>query len=120
MEKRVEKLDDFGRGITRIDNKVCFVKNALKDEVVEVEITSNKKKYMVGRSSKIITKSNEEYILYTKGSFDSLINNCSYIYEDNKLIKETPLTIKEKLKKASFLTLYKRYLSNLITGNINY
>ncbi len=43
-----------------------------------------------------------------------------FIYENNKLIKETPLTIKDELKKASFLTLYKRYLSNLITGNIKY
>lgn len=59
MEKRVEKLDDFGRGIVRIDNKVCFVKNALKDEVVDVQITSNKKNFMTGVASKIIEESPE-------------------------------------------------------------
>ena len=75
MEKMVEKLDDFGRGITRIDNKVCFVKNALKDEVVEVEITSNKKKYMVGRSSKIITKSNER--ITPKCKYYELCGGCN-------------------------------------------
>ena len=59
MEKRVEKLDDFGRGIVKIDNKVCFVKNALKDEVVNVQITSNKKNFMTGVTSKIIEESPE-------------------------------------------------------------
>lgn len=75
MEKKVEKLDDFGRGIVKIDNKVCFVKNALKDEIVEVEITSNKKKYMVGKSSKIITKSNERII--PKCKYYELCGGCN-------------------------------------------
>ena len=75
MEKRVEKLDDFGRGIVKIDNKVCFVKNALKDEIVEVEITSNKKKYMVGKSSKIITKSNER--ITPKCKYYELCGGCN-------------------------------------------
>lgn len=75
MEKRVEKLDDFGRGIVKIDNKVCFVKNALKDEIVEVEIISNKKKYMVGRSSKIITKSNER--ITPKCKYYELCGGCN-------------------------------------------
>ena len=75
MEKRVEKLDDFGRGIVKIDNKVCFVKNALKDEIVEVEITSNKKKHMVGRSSKIITKSNER--ITPKCKYYELCGGCN-------------------------------------------
>ena len=29
MSYTVEKLDDFGRGIINVDNKICFVKNAL-------------------------------------------------------------------------------------------
>ena len=32
MSYKIERLDDFGRGITRINGKVCFVSNALKDE----------------------------------------------------------------------------------------
>ena len=27
MSYTVEKLDDFGRGIINVDNKICFVKN---------------------------------------------------------------------------------------------
>ena len=45
MEVKIEKLDNFGRGITYIDETICFVENALEDEVVEIEITKEKKKY---------------------------------------------------------------------------
>lgn len=43
---KVEKLDHFGRGIIKVDNKICFVKNALINEDIEYNIFSNKKKYM--------------------------------------------------------------------------
>ena len=42
------------------------------------------------------------------------------VLEDNKKIKTIDLTIKDKIKKASILTLYKRYLENMITGNISF
>ena len=42
------------------------------------------------------------------------------IMEDNKKIKNVDLTIKDKIKKADIFTLYKRHISNIITGNINY
>ena len=35
MKVRIEKLDHFGRGITYIDGKVCFVEHALPNEIVE-------------------------------------------------------------------------------------
>ena len=59
MEYKVDKLDDFGRGIVKINNKVCFVKNALKDEVVELKVINDKKKYMIGESTKIVKESSE-------------------------------------------------------------
>lgn len=75
MEKRVEKLDDFGRGIVRIDNKVCFVKNALKDEVVDVQITSNKKNFMTGVASKIIDESPER--ITPKCKYYNMCGGCN-------------------------------------------
>ena len=42
------------------------------------------------------------------------------IKEDGKKIKTIDLTIKNKIKRASILTLYKRYLENMIVGNINF
>ena len=38
MKTEVLKLDNFGRGITYINDKICFIENALPNEVVEISI----------------------------------------------------------------------------------
>ena len=38
MKVEIEKLDHYGRGITKINDKICFVENALPEEFVEIEI----------------------------------------------------------------------------------
>ena len=45
MKVTINDLDRFGRGRTKIDNKITFVYNALKDEEVDIEITNETKKY---------------------------------------------------------------------------
>ena len=49
MKVKIEKLDHFGRGITHINDKICFVKDALPEEIVdiEVELTPLEAKYVV-------------------------------------------------------------------------
>ena len=42
---KIERLDDFGRGIGYIDNKIVFVENALPGEEVNIEITNEKKNF---------------------------------------------------------------------------
>ena len=49
MKVEIEKLDHFGRGITYIDGKVCFVEKALPGEVVKVKIIKDSKKYKVAK-----------------------------------------------------------------------
>lgn len=49
MEVKITKLDNFGRGIAYVNNKICFIPNVLKDEVVTIEIIAEKKKYLEGR-----------------------------------------------------------------------
>lgn len=46
MKVKIEKLDNFARGITYLNNKICFVDNALPNEVVEIEIIKEKAKYL--------------------------------------------------------------------------
>ena len=46
------KLDNKGRGICYIDDKITFVENALEGEDVEVEITNFKKKYNEAKVTK--------------------------------------------------------------------
>ncbi len=45
----IETMDHQGRGIAHVDGKVIFVWNALPEEVVEVEILKEKKKWMEAR-----------------------------------------------------------------------
>lgn len=59
MVVKIEKLDNFGRGITYIDGKITFVYNALPSEEVDIEITKNNKKYFEARVLKYISKSIE-------------------------------------------------------------
>lgn len=46
MKVKVIKLDDFGRGIAYLNDKICFIENALPDEEVEIKITRETKKYL--------------------------------------------------------------------------
>ena len=45
-----------------------------------------------------INKCGKNITLYTKGSFDSVINKCSYIYEKDKVVKLTSLKRKKLIK----------------------
>ena len=45
---KCEKLDDFGRGICKLQGKVMFVSNFLPGEEAYVKITLEKKKFLEG------------------------------------------------------------------------
>ncbi len=53
----IKKLDNEGRGIGYLDNKIVFVNNALPNEIVEAEIIKNKKKYSEAITKEVIEKS---------------------------------------------------------------
>lgn len=57
MKVRIEKLDNFARGIAYINNKICFVTNALPNELVEIEILKEKSKYFEAEVISIIEPS---------------------------------------------------------------
>ena len=57
MIVKIEKLDYFGRGVTRDNNKVCFVKGALPGEKVDIEIVKENKKFNEGKIVKILEES---------------------------------------------------------------
>jgi len=57
FEVKIERLDHQGRGICKINNKITFVPNALIDEIVNVEIIEEKKKYNIGKVVNYIKKS---------------------------------------------------------------
>lgn len=54
MQYKIEKLDNFGRGISHINNKIVFISNALEDEVVDATTTYLNKKFDEAKVNEII------------------------------------------------------------------
>lgn len=63
-------LDHQGRGIGKINNKIIFIPNTLPEEIVDIEITKEKKKYMEGK-----------VIQFQKKSDNRIENMCPYYPE---------------------------------------
>lgn len=62
MKVNIDKLDHFGRGISKIDNKVTFVPFVLPDEEVEIHLVKQKKNYNEAFCSKIYNQSKRRVI----------------------------------------------------------
>ena len=54
MQYKIEKLDNFGRGISHINNKIVFISDALEDEVVDATTTYSNKKFDEAKVNEII------------------------------------------------------------------
>ena len=92
MIVNIEKIDNFGRGIAYINDKICFVDNALPNEKVKVEIVKEKKKYIEAKLIDIIEMS--EYRIKSKCPYSNECGGCdlnhlSYTkeneYKNNKI-----------------------------------
>ncbi len=86
---KIEKLDHFGRGIARNNNKVIFVDNALIGDEVEVEIVNSKNNFSNGRVVKYLKRGES----YTKSNclYEKECGGCKLInlkYEWEKKFKE--------------------------------
>ena len=57
MRKKIEKMDDFGRGITYVNNKITFIPKCIEGDEVEFIITDEKAKYFLGKLEKIVRHS---------------------------------------------------------------
>lgn len=56
MKYVIDSYDHYGRGITRIDNKICFIEKTIIGEEVELEITNDKKNYLEAKVTKYLKK----------------------------------------------------------------
>lgn len=70
MNVKIEKLDHFGRGIANINNKICFVENALPNEIVSIEIIKETKKYYLAK-----------VVDFTLKSPFRIVEKCPYYHE---------------------------------------
>lgn len=92
MEVKIEKLDNFGRGITYLNNKICFVENAYPEEVVEIEILKENKKIIEAKTISVIKESPsrvESLCPYSKTCGGCNFSNLKYeeelIYKTSKV-----------------------------------
>lgn len=111
LEVEVVDLDHFGRGIAKID-KPIFIENSLIGEVVEVEITKEKKKYCEARVINYIKTSpvrvNSRCPYYDK------CGGCDLLHLDyNEQLKYKEKKVKEIIRKFSGLECVKEIVPSV-------
>ena len=109
MKVEVLKLDNFGRGITYINDKICFMENALPNEVVEIEIIKETSKYIDAKVINYIEKS--PLRIEEECPYSSICGGCNLNHicfnEENKFKLDKVKGIMEKFANID---------SNLIKG----
>lgn len=104
---KITSLDHNGKGIGKLNNKIVFVENALPGEIVEINITKEKKNYIEATIKRIIKKADNRIepicpYFFKCGGCDLLHIN----YEDSLTFKQ------EKIE-----NIIKRYLNKNIKIN---
>ena len=115
MEIKIEKLDNKGRGIGYVDGKIIFIPKALLNEIVDVKITANNKKYYEGEITEIITTSPERK--ESKCKYFDKCGGCNLLNLDY----DRTLSYKESKIKEIFLKFLNIELNDitLINGENN-
>ena len=98
MEVVIDRLDDFGRGIAYIDDKVCFVENALVGEKVDIKVISEHSKFLEAKVVKYIKKSKDR--VEVKCPYYDICGGCNLSHlkykEENKFKLEKVKNIFKK------------------------
>lgn len=82
MSVKITELDNFGRGITKLDNKICFVDKALPLEECEIEIISEKKKFIEAKNIKTIQES--KYRILPICPYYDICGGCHLMHYDRQ------------------------------------
>ena len=56
-QTKIDSINNLGYGVCRINSMVCFVKNGVTDDVVDIKIIKVNKSYCIGRIENIISPS---------------------------------------------------------------
>lgn len=98
MRTKIEKLDHFGRGITYINGKICFVDGALPLEDLKIKIVSETKKYFLADVDDYYTLSDDRCDVLCP--YDNVCGGCNLLHlnfsGENKF---KCMKVKEILKK---------------------
>ena len=103
MEVTIEKLDHFGRGLCRVNDKVCFVEGALPNEVVDIEVIKENKNYIEAKINHIIQTSEDR--IDPKCPYYGTCGGCSYQHMSYMLENQSKVDkIKELLERFAHLS----------------
>lgn len=83
---QIEKLDYYGRGIIKINDKVTFISNALPLEDVDIEIIKESKKYNEAKVIKYLKKSKDR--VEVKCKYYNICGGCNISHLKEKLQEE--------------------------------
>ena len=107
----IEKLDHFGRGITRVNNVPVFFFFCVVGDIIDIDIVKSKKNYMEGVIKKFIKKSSKR--VNNPCIYNDRCGGCNLLnisHEEALIFKENRL--KEILSKFK--------LDNIKINNIEY
>lgn len=114
---KIEKLDYYGRGISRSSGKVYFIENALKDEDVSITLLKEKKKYCEAKLKEIsnISKDRTE----AKCKYYNVCGGCQIMHiKEEKQEEFKKEKVEEILKK---LLKYNKDVNDIVfSKNFNY
>ena len=103
MELKIEKMDNYGRGIAYFNDKICFVENALPGEIVQVEIEKEYKKYIEAKVisyKKVAPNRIKEECPYSNVCGGCQLNHICYD-DENKFKEEKVRDILKKFTNIS-------------------
>lgn len=112
---KINSLDHYGRGITKINGKIAFIENALENEIIEYKINKEKKNYIEGSVLKYIEKSKER--INIECPYYDICGGCNIMHMSysNQL----------KFKQQKIENIIKKYLNkeikinNIVKSDIN-
>lgn len=102
MKVEILRFDDFGRGICYVNDKVTFVPFSIPGDVLEIEITKEKKNYNEGKIVKIIKSSKNRIV--PPCPYFGVCGGCAYQMIDyEKSILEKQNNVMNYFKKNGLL-----------------
>ena len=109
----VKSLDHNFNGISKINNKIVFIKNALPNEVVEIKIINEKKKYLEAEVTKYIKTCDER--INPKCKYFGICGGCDLLHLNYK----TQLKYKQEKIENIFSKYFKKdiKINNIVFDN---
>ena len=110
----IKEFDHFGRGITKYNNKIVFIENAIPNETIEIENIKHYKKY-----------DEADVLKYIKKSKDRVNPSCPYYDKCGgcnimHITYSKQLEFKQKKIENIFKKYFKVYINKIVKCDYQY